>query len=278
MVCKVRFESILRALATAGLGLVLSSISTPAGADVDLYLAPQIGISSIKTETDGRAQFAATFGFKGEDTDESPLVGAALGVEIPMNEIVPREWLADIRLPNWPIRFEVEATFLRDYELKTNGAGASAANYLTELDALVFTANAWFDLPMLTAWRPFQYVFGLGRQPRVRQYLEPMNFYFGSGVGFTDLEIRGTDNVFSGNDSSLDFAWTVGTGINYALTDRVKLSAGYRYLSLGPNTDSQSVALTGGPGLNNEQRYDFQVHEFRFGVQVRVWSFAGVWR
>lgn len=278
MLGNVQIDSMFRAFKTAALVLLASTISTRANAEVDLYFAPQIGISAIVAETDGQAAGAATFGFKGEDADESPLVGVAVGLEIPMNEIVPREWLTDIRLPNWPLRFEVETTLLRDYELKTNGFGSGAANYLTEMDALVFTANAWFDLPVLTAWRPVQYVFGMGRQPRVRQLLEPVNFYFGSGVGFTDLEIRGTDNVFRGDNSSIDFAWTVGTGINYKLTDRVKLSAGYRYLSLGPNTDSQSVPLTGGTGATDEQRYDFQVHEFRFGIQIRVWSFAGVWR
>jgi len=268
----------IRTLEAAVLGLLLLTVSTTARADVDLYLAPQIGISWILGETQGEVSGAATFGFKGEDIDESPLVGAALGVEIPMNELVPREWVPNLRLPNWPVRFEVETTALRDYELKTNGFGAGAANFLTEIDALVFSANAWLDLPMLTAWRPWQYVFGLGRQPLVRQYLEPASFYFGSGVGFTDLEIRGTDNVFRGDDSTIDFAWTAGGGINYRVTDRVKLSAGYRYLSLGTNTDSQSIRLTGGPGTNDKLDYDFQVHEFRFGVQVRLWSFPGVWR
>jgi len=52
--------------------------------------------------------------------------------------------------------------------------------------------------------RPFQYIFGLGREPRVRQWLEPGSIYFGAGIGLRALEFEGTDNVVNGSDDIYD--------------------------------------------------------------------------
>ena len=121
-------------------------------------------------------------------------------------------------------------------------------------------------------------MFGLVRQPLLRQWLNPGSFYLGSGVGFASIEIRGTDNVFTGEDELIDFAWNVGTGINYTLTDRVSLSAGYRYLGLGVGTGSVKADLRLGPNPGGESEFDLQVHEFRVGIQIKIFSFQSVWR
>lgn len=257
-------------------GVLLSAFA--ASADVNLYAAPQFGISNIIADTNGNAVGGDPNGLKGDDTDSAPLLGLGIGVEVPMNELVPREWLGDVRLPNWPVSFELEATGLRDYDFQTRGSGATAEVYSTEITATTLMANTWTDIPLTTMWRPVQYVFGLGRQPRVRQWIEPGSFYLGAGVGFVALDIKGTDNVLSGKDDYLDFAWNVGAGFNYALNDRFTLSAGYRYLGLGANTGTQEVDLTGGPGTNDELEYDLQVHEFRVAIKIRLASFRGVWR
>ena len=249
-----------------------------ASADVDLYAAPQFGISNLIADTDGNAVGGNPNGLQGDDTDSAPLLGLSVGLEVPMNELVPREWLADARLPSWPVSFELEATGLRDYDFQTRGSGATAEVYSTEITATTLMANTWTDIPLTTMWRPVQYVFGLGRQPRVRQWLEPGSFYFGAGVGFVALDIKGTDNVLKGKDDYLDFAWNVGAGLNYELNERFTLSAGYRYLGLGPNTGKQEVDLTGGPGTNDDLEYDLQVHEFRVAIKIRLASFRGVWR
>jgi hypothetical protein len=256
----------------------VSVFANSASADVDIYAAPQFGISNLIVDTDGNAVGGDPNGLTGDDTDSAPLLGLSVGVEVPMNELVPREWLADVRMPAWPMSFELEAAGLRDYDISTRGSGATAEVYSTEITATTLMANTWTDIPLNTMWRPVQYVFGLGRQPRVRQWLEPGSFYFGAGVGFVVLDIKGTDNVLSGKDDFLDFAWNVGAGFNYALNDRFTLSAGYRYLGLGPNTGNQEVDLTGGPGTNDKLEYDLQVHEFRVAIKIRLASFRGVWR
>jgi Outer membrane protein beta-barrel domain len=260
------------------LTLMTAMIAGPARADVSLYLAPQFGISGLYADTDGQAAGAAVNAYTGDDTDGSPLIGLSVGLEVPMNEVVPREWLEDMRLPSWPMRFELEAAGLRDYDFRTDGAGAGAEVYTSEIKSTTLVANTWTDVPLVTVWRPFQYVFGLGRQPRLRQWLEPGSLYFGGGIGFTALEIDGTDNVLSGEDDIIDFAWNVGAGINYALTDRVTLSTGYRYVGLSTDTGTQEVDLEGGVGADDHLEYDLQVHEFRVAIQVKLLSFRGVWR
>jgi hypothetical protein len=280
-----RFETKITALK-----IVLVAVSVPvavavgmasvASADVNVYAAPQLGISGGVVDTDGRAvNPGPTVFFSGSDSDSTALIGLAVGLEMPMNEIVPREWLADARLPNWPVRFELEAVGLREYDLKTNGSGPG--DYFSEIKATTTLVNTWVDVPLLTTWRPVQYLFGLGRQPRLRRWLEPGSLYLGAGIGFTALEINGTDNIFRGKDDLIDFAWNVGAGVNYALSDRVTISAGYRYVGLGANVGSQEVDLVmvpGGPRTSDSLEYDLQVHELRVAIRITLFSFRGVWR
>jgi opacity protein-like surface antigen len=274
-----RFETMITALmfVTVAVAVVIG-MASPASADVDFYVAPQLGISGGIVDTDGKVSgTAGTLVLKGSDSDSTALLGLAVGLEMPMNEIVPREWLADARLPDWPVRFELEAVGLRDFDFKTNAPGGG--DYFTEIKATTTMANTWLDFPLITAWKPFQYVFGLGPQPRLRRWLEPGSLYLGGGIGFAALEINGTDNVFRGKDDIIDFAWNVGAGVNYALTDRVTISAGYRYVGLGPNAGSQDVDLVGPiSGTNDSLDYDLQVHELRVAIRVRVFSFRGAWR
>lgn len=261
----------IRAAAALGL-LSLLATAGDAVADWQLYVEPGLGISAATVDTDGQASVAPVTQLSGMDNDASPLLSLATGLEVPMDELVPREWLLDVRLPDWPTRFEIEAAGLREYEFRTVAGGEE---FFTDYSATTLLFNTWLDIPLVAAWAPIQYTFGLGRQPRVRQWLEPASFYIGAGVGVGFLDIDGTSNVLSGDDQPIDFAWNVGAGINYALTRRVLISAGYRYVGLGKH----EIDLTGGvPGPNDELEFDPQVHEFRAGLRIRVFDFLSPWR
>ncbi len=246
----------------------------PGVAEWKLYVAPGLGISAAVVDTDGSASAAPTVTLSGADDDSSPLLDLAFGLEVPMDELVPREWLLDVRLPDWPVRFEFEAAGLREYELRTDTS--SADDYFTQIKAWTKFANFWLDVPLLAAYRPVQYTLGLGRQPRVRRWLEPASFYFGAGVGVTGIEFRGSANTILGNDQVYDFAWNVGMGMNYALTQSVVVSAGYRYVGLGKHDVDLGGSFTAGPIDSIE--YDPQVHEFRVAVRIRVFEFPSPWR
>jgi len=253
-------------------GLLWLGLASPAAADWKVYVAPGLGISAASVDTDGQASVAPVTQLFGKDNDASPELDLAVGLEVPMDELVPREWLLDVRLPNWPVRFELEAAGLREYEFRTVAGGE---DFFTDFEATTLFTNFWLDIPLVDAYRPVQYTFGLGRQPRVRRWLEPASLYLGGGIGFAALDIDGTSNVLSGDDDPIDFAANVGIGLNYALTRNIAISAGYRFVWLG----EPEIDLRGGvPGPNDEVKFEPEVHEFRVALRIRVFEFLSPWR
>lgn len=263
------FTVALAALALVGGGLAGGA----AHADWRLYVGADSGISAMDADTDGNYPTGGINNFRGKDLDSSPLVGGAFGVEIPMDEILPREWLMDVRLPDWPTRFELEGVGLREYELQTV---ANGEKFFSDVEVSTLFFNTWLDIPMTSVYRPVQYLFGLGRQPRVRQWLDPMSFYLGAGVGVGFTDMKGTSNVFEISDDFIDFAWNVGAGFDYSLTDRVTLGAGYRYVGLGDRKPTLLGPL--GSGGNDEFELIPDIHEFRVTLRVAVYRFLSPWR
>lgn len=249
-------------------------------AEWKLYVQGGIGLSGAEVETDGQGGNAPLTALVGQDTDSSPLLDAAFGVEIPMDELVPRELLLKVRLPNWPYRFEVEAAGLREWEFSTVAGpqgGPGGEKFFTEIKSTTVMFNQWVDMPLVSLYQPIQYLFDLGRQPSVRRWLEPASLYVGAGIGVAaQMDIDGTSNVIGAHDDVVDFAWNVGTGINMKMTERVTLSAGYRYVGfIDPTVDTEGPFAA---GANDEIDYTLDVHELRIGVRVRVFEFASPWR
>jgi hypothetical protein len=246
-------------------------------ADWKVYVAADLGISGSTVDTDGAVTSGIRVRFAGSDTDASPLISGAVGIEIPMDELLPREWIVgDVRLPDWPVRFELEGAGLREYEFST--VGGSGDKFFTEVKSATMFYNTWVDVPMTSAYAPIQYLLGLGRQPRLRRLLDPASLYFGVGIGFHATEFDGTTNAIDASDDVVDFAWNAGAGLSYALTDRVSLSAGYRYVGLGEQTidfDSSSAAPI---SSGDDVEFDPEIHEFRVQLRVRVFNFLSPWR
>lgn len=83
--------------------------------------------------------------------------------------------------------------------------------------------------------------------------------YVGAGIGMARLKakIADSDGVsFSKNKTS--FAWQIGAGVSYAMTDNLSLDAGYRYV------DSGDVTIK-----NEDEKYKFESnsHEFLLGLR-----------
>ncbi len=263
---------------TALVGSLFLGVSESA-AEWRLYVQGGLGISGAEVETDGKAgDFNSLLG---SDSDSSPLLDAAFGLEVPMDELVPRELLLKVRLPNWPVRLEVEAAGLRQWEFDTV-AGAKrpdpgGEHFFSKIDATTVMFNSWVDIPLVSIVKPVQYLFGLGRQPNLRRWLEPMSLYMGTGVGvIAKMEIDATSNVVDAQDDVVDFAWNVGTGINYQFTENVKISVGYRYLGLSKLSVDTSGEFT--PGAIVEVDYDLSSHELRVAIRVLVFEFPSPWR
>jgi hypothetical protein len=237
--------------------LVCIAADVPARAG-DLYVTGSLGISGATGKSGGRTQF---FQNTGSDSDSSPVYGGSAGIAIPINELFPTGWDDRMRrwrmsLPTWDLRFELEGIAGRDYELRTDGGDG----YFTEVDNWAIMQNLWMDLPIR---EPITWAFG--RFP----LLEPVTIYLGVGIGLGVTEFEATDNVSSGDKTNYKFAWQVGAGLAYELTDYVTLSLGYRYFDLGKANLSLSTA-----GIQNFGKYsmDVQAHEFTSGVRVSFYT------
>jgi hypothetical protein len=261
----------------SGIAALVGSLclgASDSAAEWKVYVQGGLGISGAEIDTSGQAGSAPVTKLLGKDQDSSPLLDAAVGLEVPMDELVPRELLLKMRLPDWPVRFEVEAAGLREWEFNTVAGGE---DFFTKIKATTVLFNSWVDMPLVSIYRPIQYLFGLGRQPNVRRWMEPMSLYVGTGIGLTaQMDVQGTSNVISAQDDIVDFAWNVGTGINYQFTDSMKLAVGYRYVGLGePEVDTRGPFA---PGGNDKIKYDLNVHELRVAVRIQVFEFPSPWR
>ena len=255
--------------------------ATTAAADWEVYVAGGLGTSVAEGNAVGQQSALPVVLLGGEDTDGSPMLDGVVGLEVPMDELVPRDLLLDVRLPDWPVRLELEAAGLREYELRSF---FGTDLFFTEVEATTLFFNAWVDVPLTSLYRPVQYTLGLGRQPRIRQWLEPASLYVGVGVGYAHTELSGTSNSGSASDDFDEFAWNAGIGFGYALTEHVDLSAGYRFLCLAGQqcmTHDDGFELTptgGGPQPTDFLEYDLLAHEVRVQFRVEVYDFLSPWR
>ncbi|MEM9175954.1 MAG: hypothetical protein AAGC67_12035, partial [Myxococcota bacterium] len=191
--------------------VILLLLGGPASAvaEWEVYVGGGLGISYAEGNALGR-EGAALALIGGKDVDGSPMLEGVVGLEVPMDQLVPREWLLDVRLPDWPVRIELEAAGLREYELRNFLLGDL---FFAEIETTTVFFNAWLDVPMTSIYRPIQYTFGLGRQPRIRQWLEPASLYVGVGVGYAHTDFDGTSNSGSASGEFDDFTWNAGVGV-----------------------------------------------------------------
>lgn len=65
----------------------------------------------------------------------------------------------------------------------------------------------------------------------------------GFGVGGYQYSMQGIDGIPLGGSSNVNtFAWQVGTGITYQLSDRITLDTGYRFFAMTPGTTSLGIS------------------------------------
>jgi outer membrane autotransporter protein len=82
------------------------------------------------------------------------------------------------------------------------------------------------EIDNLTLMLSIYYDFLLGAEQRWMPYV-------GAGVGAARNEVEVSDGVVSGDDDDTDFAWQVGAGIGYQVSNSVDVQIGYRYVDFG---------------------------------------------
>ncbi|MBW2271823.1 MAG: porin family protein [Deltaproteobacteria bacterium] len=261
----------------------LFALLLPASADAEwrLYGDFELGISTATGKTSGENIIAPQFPPHGSDSDSSPLIGMALGIESPLDQATAWNPPFGMRWPRWTLRTESEFIFLRDYEYKTEGVvGAVEVPYFTQTDTWTFMQNFLVDMPLLPLYRPITWVSkhlrGPARLPALKRVLRPMRFDVGAGVGFADTGLYTTDNNSEARESEINFAWQARAGFGYEVTRHVTLMAGYRYVDLG-STSAPLVSVSDPDVLRGSFSIDQTAHEFRAGIRVYYFEFESPW-
>jgi hypothetical protein len=264
------------------LALWVVCLAAPAAADWRIYTSADLGYSVAEGKADGVINFdPPTFNLGGKDTDVSPLLGAAFGLAVPMDEIAPLELPRGWRLPSWDMRLEVEAVGLRNYKFKTSPVAPGSGPIITEVDSWSVMTNLWMDLPLRGLYRPISWttsrLFGRWRLRTLKYVLDRTTLNMGGGVGVANLDVTTNEADSRGTADEYNFAWQVGVGFGYQITDRVNLGLGYRYIDPGTakyRLKGGSLPADGGSFF----KIDPEIHEARGSVRIEVWDFATPWR
>jgi opacity protein-like surface antigen len=233
-------------------GFVAALALAPEAGAGDFYLTGNLAISTGTGESGGETEFFAN---TGSDSDAAPAYGGAVGFGFELAEAIPRTW--QMPMPGWGVRFEFEGMTGREYELLTKGGDG----YISEVTAWTFMPNLWIDVPLHA---PIAWAFG--RIP----ILEPLTLYTGAGFGLSTVDLDTTDNVSQGHREQFLFGWQAGIGLGYELTQRVTLTAGYRYADLGRAKVTLRIPPSEDPF--GRFRMDLTAHEFNAGVRVNFYS------
>jgi hypothetical protein len=230
-----------------------------------------MGTSSATVDASGR-NLTLDLSMDGSYGDSSPLMAAAFGIAIPLDEVTPWEIPYDVRLPHWPLRFEIEFTGLRSFEGLADGF-TNRDLMFGSTDSWSMMFDFWQDVPMRGLNGPMARAFG--RTPRwLVKTLDDMTFFAGAGVGVVGVDYLFVDNFHVVEGGTYNFAWQAGAGFGYELTSAVKLNFGYRYFNYG-----QVETLLVDSAAANQGLFSFSQssHEFRAGLRFDIWGFRGPW-
>lgn len=233
--------------------LALLALARPAAA-AELYVSGNLGVSADTGDAGGTNTLMGSPN-SGSDIDSSTVFGAAMGVQMPLDQIVPWSW--DWDLPGWNLRTELEGSGGRDAELQTEAP--SGLTYQSNVQSWSVMVGTWLDIPLHA---PISHLFG--RVP----LLEPLSLYLGGGLGMASSDVKTDDGFSSGSDTAYNFAYEAGTGLGYELTEHVTFGFGYRYLSLGQvDVDLAANGLDTG-----NLTLDLAAHEFLSRIRVSFYS------
>lgn len=266
----------------AGVAGALALSASVARAQWNLYGSWDIGYSVADGSTSGVNTAAGPQGvtLAGGSIDASPLLGGAIGLEVPLDQAFPWDLPFDIRYPRWNLRAELEAMGLRDYEIRSNGAVADTPMF-TEVQSWSLLQNLWVDVPMRGLYRPFTtmtgMLMGVRRLPTLKAILESTEFTAGAGIGLSSVDFETSDNIALGSTTSYNFAYQAGTGFSYRVNEALRLGLGYRYVNPG----DARARLADKDGLGQDLgSFDLSsdVHELRTTLRINFYDFRTPWR
>ena len=137
------------------------------------------------------------------------------------------------------VRAELEVNLKQDAEKKVSGLDEDGDAYSQKLtvENQSVMLNAYYDINTGSKLTP----------------------YVGGGIGIAHLKGSIKEDGLTESKSKTNFAWQIGAGVSYALTDNVAIDAGYRY------TDAGDVKITDEDGISG--KFESKSHEFLLGAR-----------
>lgn len=227
-------KTLLSGVCLASIALGANSAQAQSLGDLDYspnFYVSIFGGVAIPEDVDGTATNATGTGFSVSlDADTGFAVGGAIGTRV-------NEWL----------RAELEVSYDEVDADNFSGSNATFAfSYSARgsVDALYILANVWFDVPLDMPVQPY-----LGG---------------GLGVGIVDANVKvGPGGTFGPNESDTGFAFQVGAGLRYAVTENINLDVGYRFKGVeNLDFDDRIGALAG------NRNFDLYTHVVRGGITI----------
>ena len=180
----------------------LLPMSAFAGDAIGVYVAPKLGYGSVHSSF----KYGGFWDDKiGSQTEGTAVLGVAVGYDFKRKLSVP-------------VRVELESASMGDTSKKHYVRSLNEDNKTT-LGVSTLFVNTYFDFHNPSAFTPYVSL-GLG------------NSYLSAKARAVEREFGGYNASFCRKTTS-NFAWNVGVGAAWNISDRIALDLGYRYANLG---------------------------------------------
>ena len=222
----------MKKLRAIWLSVAVLTIFSPVPAqaeDRNVYISPKIMWTHLQHDSIG------LFGSSRELTDN--IIGGALAAGYDFHGGY-----------SYPIRLELEVGMHDKVKYSEKPTGQTNAKIGYEIDVATLFANIYFDYHNKTDLTP----------------------YIGGGLGMARLKATTKlsgfspylapmlkDDGFGKSETTWNFAWNVGVGVAYTMTESISLDLGYRYADFG--------SMTIVKGIND--KYDITGHEVLLGAR-----------
>ena len=207
--------------------LLLASVASLFALNANaVELNPYVGIKALYTDVDSEMKWADATDSEQYDISDKGW-GAAVSVGV------------STKLPYGAVRTELEYSKKADAESSYTSMGET---FETKIESQSLMLNAYYDIDTGSKITP----------------------YVGGGIGFAKLELNDQywNDVYNKKIDDTNFAWQIGAGVAYAVSDNISIDAGYRYIDYG------SLSASGDDGYGGEKEdVDMTANEFYIGAR-----------
>jgi len=171
--------------------------------------------------------------------DTGFIVGGAIGVKGLVHDNVRTE-----------LEFAYTSHDPKNWNALSTGGTRYTYNVTGNIGVFTILANVWYDFDMDSKITPY-----IGGGVGVGFVKNNMTLYTPAGAGYDIL-----------NKSTMEFAFQLGTGFKYDITQNMALDVGYRFRGV-LGVDPESVGIT---AMTNVKNFDLMSHAVQVGVTFKL--------